>query len=207
MIHSKRELAFYLMADRMMNRGYFKMSLWGRMKRFFAPDYIMDFLEAMRKYSYAKSSGKNRAIIFWRRFRYNRLSVKLGFSIGEDCFGYGLVIPHWGTIVVGPSNRFGNFCVLHTSTCITDHNKQVGDALYLSSGAKVVNRISLGNNVTIGANSFLNSSFSGGCLLVGMPAVKKMPREAWYIHEHSIHEQRVKSVEELKRKMGILNDK
>lgn len=35
------------------------------------------------------------------KWRYRKLGLKLGFSIGYKCFGYGLVIPHYGTIVVG----------------------------------------------------------------------------------------------------------
>lgn len=59
--------------------------------------------------------------------------MKLGFTIAENVFGYGLVIPHYGTIVVGSGNRIGNYAVLHTSTCITAGKKNIGDGLYLST--------------------------------------------------------------------------
>lgn len=52
---------------------------------------------------------------FWR---YKSLGLKLGFSIGYDVFGYGLHIPHHGTIVVNDDCKIGNYCVLHTCTCI-----------------------------------------------------------------------------------------
>lgn len=52
MIHSKKELDFYIKADYMMNRGYFKPSLKQRLKNFVFPDYIMQFLVAMRKVAY-----------------------------------------------------------------------------------------------------------------------------------------------------------
>ncbi len=51
------------------------------------------------------------------------LGMKLGYSIGYKCFSYGLVLPHYGTIVVGNSNRIGKYAVLHTSTCITAGKK------------------------------------------------------------------------------------
>ena len=57
MIRSKQELDFYIKADYMMNRGNFKPTLKQRIKNLFAPDYIMQYLEAMRKVSYYKSSG------------------------------------------------------------------------------------------------------------------------------------------------------
>lgn len=64
--------------------------------------------------------------------------MKLGFTISENVFGYGLVIPNYGTIVVGSGNQIGNYSVLHTSTCISAGRKRIGDGLYLSTGAKVL---------------------------------------------------------------------
>ena len=105
--------------------------------------------------------------------------MKLGFTIAENVFGYGLVIPHYGTIVVGSGNRIGNYAVLHTSTCITAGKKNIGDGLYLSTGAKVLGDIELGNFITIGANAVVNKSEEGNCLLIGIPAEKKRYEDAW----------------------------
>mgnify|MGYP004688531671 CR=1 FL=1 len=41
MIHSKKEMDFYIKADYMINRWYFKPSLKQRLKNFIFPDYIM----------------------------------------------------------------------------------------------------------------------------------------------------------------------
>lgn len=59
MISSKKELKFYLMADRMMNRGEFKGSWKAKIKDFFFPDYVMRWLVAMRSMSYYKHGGVN----------------------------------------------------------------------------------------------------------------------------------------------------
>lgn len=75
--------------------------------------------------------------------------------------------------MVGSGNRIGNYAVLHTSTCITAGKKNIGDGLYLSTGAKVLGDIELGNFTTIGANAVVNKSEESNCLLVGIPAVKK----------------------------------
>lgn len=61
----------------------------------------------------------------------------MGITIVYNVFGYGLVIPHYGTIVVGESNNIGNYAVLHTSTCISSNGKIIGNGLYLSTGAKI----------------------------------------------------------------------
>lgn len=52
MITNKNELMFYLMADRMMNRGVFTPSFSMRVMEMLSPDYIMRFLAAMRYKSY-----------------------------------------------------------------------------------------------------------------------------------------------------------
>lgn len=56
-IRTKKELKFYILADRMMNRGCFKYSLARRLKNLLSPDYIMDYLEEMRKFSYYSEMG------------------------------------------------------------------------------------------------------------------------------------------------------
>ena len=119
-------------------------------------------------------------------------------------FGYGLVIPHYGTIVVGAGNTIGNYAVLHTSTCITAGNKIIDDALYLSTGAKIINDISLGNCVSVSANSVVNKSIQeSNVLLVGSPAIVKKESEPWYIRDGKEFERRVSAVEALRKTTGL----
>ena len=135
---------------------------------------------------------------------YRRLGMKLGFSIGINSFGYGLVIPHHGTIVVGCSNRIGNYAVLHTSTCITEVNRNIGDGLYLSTGAKITTKGDIGNGVTIAANSVVTKNYSEGyALLAGMPAEKKADRKIWYEQENGEHLKRVIEIERIRETLGL----
>lgn len=206
MIHTKKELEFYIMADRMMNRGYFKPSFVQRLKNILFPDYTMQYLVAMRKLSYySQRGGVNHCLSkIYNKRKYDRLGIKLGFSIGYNVFGYGLVIPHHGTIVVGGNNKIGNYAVLHTSTCITDYNKVIGEGLYLSTGAKITTSSDLGDGVTIAANSVVTKGFSDGyALLVGMPAEKKSDRKIWYEQENKGHLKRVTAIEKLKKTYNI----
>ena len=129
--------------------------------------------------------------------------MKLGFSIGYNCFGYGLVLPHYGTIVVGPSNRIGNYALLHTSTCITDNGKLIGDAFYLSTGAKMTTRVVLGDNISVGANSLVNKSSSGNVLLAGTPAKEIKAALPWYERDGEPYFNKVRRVESLKEKIGV----
>lgn len=201
MISSRKKLQFYLMADRMMNRGAFKPTVKTVVSDCISPDYIMRWMKAMRFTSYYSNCqlGGGKLLYYrWLR-RFKKLSVKLGFSIGPDVFGYGLVIPHYGTIVVGGSNRIGNYAVLHTSTCIVDRRSNIGDGLYLSTGAIISNHVELGDSITMGANSTLNRSCNqDSVLLVGSPALVKKESEPWYVRDGERFQKRVQAIEALK---------
>lgn len=163
----------------------------------------MDYLSYMRKADFYNSQ---RGWIYklkanYYALRQRKLGIKLGFSISRDVFGYGLVIPHYGTIVVGGGNKIGNYAVLHTSTCITNGHKVIGDGLYVSTGAKLTTVNQLGDNITIAANSVLTSDIVlSGVLVVGMPAVVKKHQEPWYNKEERTRN-KVLKIEQLKDKL------
>lgn len=200
-IKTKQELDFCICADRIINRGAPRLSFKERFKNILVPDIIMSYLVAMRKVSYYKNKSGliGRFLFFYHYSKYRRLGLRLGFSIGYNVFGYGLKIPHYGTIVVGGTNRIGNYSVLHTSTCISDNGKVIGDGLYLATGAKITTKVNLGDNVSIGANSLVNKSFTeNNILLAGMPARIVKESEPWYKRDSFTNE--VEAIESLKQK-------
>lgn len=202
MISSKKELEFYLIADHIMNRGKQKQSLRDKFVGIFKPDWIMLYLRLMRKTDYYRSIGNKRWLYY--SWRYNKLGIKLGFTISYKAFGYGLVIPHYGTIVVGEDNHIGNYAVLFTSTCINGKQRIIGDGLYLSTGVKITSGENIGNNVSIAANSVVTKSFpNNNVLLAGMPAKVKSDSNPWYIRDGAMWESRVARCEELKKEMKL----
>lgn len=205
MITNKLQLAFYMKADLMMNRGFMKYSVRERLYRLFSPDFIIAYLRCMRRYAYysnERGGWTNRLLSAFYKNRFKRLGLKLGFSIGPNVFGYGLVIPHYGTIVVGPSNSVGNYAVLHTSTCITDNGKTIGDGLYLATGAKLTSKITLGTGVTVGANSVVNKDvLSDNCLVGGIPAKIIKDTPIWFERDGEKYSERVRKIEELKLRL------
>ena len=84
MITSRKQLKFYLQADMMMNRGYFKVPLKKRFMQLFSPDYIMEFLKSMRKVQYYTCNGGGGLPLIINKLNYFKLSCKLGFSIGYN---------------------------------------------------------------------------------------------------------------------------
>ena len=204
-IYTRKQLKFFIYADRMMNRGKFKFSIKDRLINIFLPDYIMKYLEVMRKLSYYTHKKNNKLTFIIRLYymiRYRNLGIKLGFSVGYDTCGYGLVIPHYGSLGIGGRNRLGNYCVIHTLTSITDNGKVIGDGLYLSKGTIITSPIKLGNNVSIGANSVVNKSFEeDNIMIAGAPAKKIKSSEAWYIRDGRMYQERIQKIENLKSKI------
>jgi len=176
---------------------------------FTTQNLIIDYLKYMRKKSYYNHSKSkyfliNKMKALYAGYMFQKLGTKLGFSIGEDVFGYGLVIPHYGTIVVNGGVRVGNYSVLHTCTCIGGANKIIGNALYLSSGAQIMGNITLGDNVSIAANSLVNKSFEDNILLTGSPAsIKRNNYPAWYERDGETYKSRVIAIEQLKKEMRL----
>ena len=205
MIRNKKELDFYIMADRMMNTGRFKQPLIRKLIDIINPDYVMRFLVLMRQYQYYKHQrGLGSLMGLYYKLRYKRLSVKLGFTIDPDAFEYGLSIPHYGTIVVGSPAQIGKYAVLQTNVCISGNGKIIGDALYMATGAKITSKVILGDNVTVGANAVVNKSYGGGnVLLVGVPAQPKAEASPWYIKAGGVYKERVDEIEQLKIDMRL----
>lgn len=161
----------------------------------------------MRVYSYYKNIENPNIIqklkTSYYHYKYSKLSHKLNFSIGSDVFGYGLVIPHYGTIVINSSARVGNYAVVHTCTNIAG-KKIIGNALYLATGSQIVGNITIGDNVSIAANSLVNKDCKSNTLVGGVPArVLKENYPAWYERDGKTFEDRVNRVEKLRIEMKI----
>ena len=220
-IKTKKELKFSIFADKIMNDDYGD-SIYGKIRKLLSPDfkYRSRFLVEMRKVSYYKHQKGilNKLLLGYHYAKYEKLGIKLGFTIGCDALGYGVVIPHYGTIVVGNTNRIGNYAVLQTSTCISSNGKVIGDGLYMGSGAKITSKVTLGNNISVGANSLVNKDcLQDNILLGGMPAKIIRQEETWYIRDSQnrserklafgissdSYAERVKKVEALKKQMGV----
>jgi serine O-acetyltransferase len=210
MITSKKECRFYIIADRIMNGFPPKKTLKEVLSRFLFPyerHGIIRYLYALRKYAYYKNTLHKRLPSVMALVHYKRLSEKLGckfgFSIDANSFGYGLVIPHHGTIVVG-QNTIGNYAVLNTSVCISGNDKNIGDGLFVGTGTTMTKKLILGNNVSVGANSLVNDSFCEDNIVIGgMPAHKIKGSDSWYVRDGSEYSNRVKEVERIKKEMNL----
>ena len=89
--------------------------------------------------------------------------MKLGFTIPFNVFGPGLSIAHYGTIVVSQYAKVGSNCRLHVGVNIGasgggNDAPQIGDNVYIGSGAILFGGIVIADSISIGANATVNKS-------------------------------------------------
>lgn len=178
MIQSKKDYIYYLQQDKKA-LGINPVGFEAKLIHYLSPNPIWVFQKTMRKLEYynnCRSKGLNKLFIAYLRFRFKKISIKLGFSIPINVFGPGLSIVHYGTIVVNRRSKVGANCRMHACVNIGASGgsilaPQIGDNVYIAPGAKIYGDISIASNTAIGANAVVNKSFKDeNTVLAGVPA-------------------------------------
>jgi serine O-acetyltransferase len=97
----------------------------------------------------------------------------------EAEIGRNFTIDHFGGIVVSGYAKFGDNCRIRGGVCIglsriEDPCAPVfGNNVDIGVGAKVLGRITVGDNVIIGANAVVTKNVPPNSIAVGIPAVVK----------------------------------
>ncbi|PAD35119.1 serine acetyltransferase [Terribacillus saccharophilus] len=173
MIQNKDDLKNYLAAD--------KQAL-GFTRKFPRPivDDIWKFQILLRKLEYninCKKGIHNRVKTLYLKYKFHKLSQKLGFEIPTNVFGPGLSIAHRGTIIVNSGSKVGANCRIHANVNIGTGKDTslvdvptIGDNVYIGPGAKIYGAINIKDNVAIGANAVVNKDVDSNVTVAGVPA-------------------------------------
>lgn len=176
MITTKSELKKYLEQDRRA-LGFTKS------RPSFLPysDVIWKFQRLYRRYEYARNTMKlplQLPYVLWLKLRFDHFSQRLGFSIPINVFGPGLSIAHYGTIVVNGNARIGRNCRIQENVTIGATSSrpgapQLGNNVFIGSGARLFGSICIADDVAIGGGSVVTHSFTeSGITIAGVPAHK-----------------------------------
>jgi serine O-acetyltransferase len=178
MIRSKTDYKRFLNQDKKA-LGIKPNGFGGKVISTLSPNLIWKFQKTMRKLEYytnCKNKGINKLYIFYLKYKFKKISVKLGFSIPINVFGPGLSIVHYGTIVINRNTKIGSNCRMHACVNIGASGgekaaPQIGDNVYIAPGAKIYGDIKIGSNIAIGANAVVNKSCEQeNVALAGVPA-------------------------------------
>jgi len=93
--------------------------------------------------------------------------------------GRGLYIGHFGGITISPGAIIGERCSLSHNVTIGISGQAekagvpiIGDDVYIAPGARLFGKISIGNNVKIGANTVIHKDIPDNAIVVLDPGFK-----------------------------------
>lgn len=109
------------------------------------------------------------------------LNLRLtGAEVGHGChIGSGLVVKHPLGVVIGGGSRIGEDCTILGKVTLGEvrpgHSEgmaypTIGDHCLIGTGAVILGAITIGSNVTVGANAVVIRDAGSDCTLVGAPA-------------------------------------
>lgn len=178
MIKSKADYKYYLERDKLA-LNVKSNTLKSKVIGLISPNPIYTFQKRMRKlefYTNCQNKGLNKIYVAYLKYKFKKISIKLGFSIPINVFGPGLSIVHYGTIVINKATKVGANCRMHACVNIgasggNPQAPQLGDNIYIAPGAKIYGDITIASNTAIGANAVVNKSFEKeNTIIAGIPA-------------------------------------
>ena len=138
--------------------------------------YIDRYVKFLRREEHYTFNKRYSIMAFWYKARKNRLGSRLGFIISAGCFGEGLQIEHYGSIIVNPKARIGRNCKIHGNCCIgstggyPDDSPVIGDHVDIGQGGQILGGIRIADNVKIGAGAVVvKDVLTPGVTVVGVP--------------------------------------
>lgn len=122
--------------------------------------------------------GVRKLLLFAGRIWHKVIQIATGIDLPPDAdIGKGLYIGHFGGIIVAHGARIGENCNLSQGVTIGYAGRgdqrgcpTIGDRVYIAPGAKIVGRITIGNDVAIGANAVVTKDLPDMAVAVGVPA-------------------------------------
>lgn len=141
--------------------------------------YIFKYLKTLRRLEYLTNIHKNifqkleYLFVFWN---YKRKCFKYRIKIGINTCGPGLYLPHIGLIRIGTFARIGSKCIIGPNVIIGTKDKfeniaTIGNNVEICLGAKIIGKISIGDNAVIAPNSVVIKDVPANSIVSGVPAI------------------------------------
>lgn len=137
--------------------------------------YIWKYIKTMRylEYHINNSGTFHKFCALFYKWTLRKLSYKTGFQIPPNTVGKGLTIWHWGPIIINARAKIGEYCVLNPNIVIGHKGEglpapQIGNNVFIGSGAKIIGDIKIGNNVIIAPNSVITKDVTDRLIIGGI---------------------------------------
>lgn len=145
----------------------------GLIKALFIPGFKFLFFYRLYKYSiFFRPISK---VILRFLNRWYGIQIELNTKIGQ-----GFYIGHFGNIVISGGCIIGKNCNISQGVTIGTENRGVRkgapiihNKVWIGANAIIVGRVSIGNNVLIAPNSYVNFNVPDNSIVYGNPAIIK----------------------------------
>lgn len=128
------------------------------------------------------------------RFLRKKMQAHYGLEIpGQATIGEGFYIGHAYGITVNPDAVIGRNCNIHKSVTIGQENRGkrkgapvLGDCVWLGVNSTVVGAVTIGDDVLIAPNSYVNCDVPSHSIVIGNPC-RIIPRDnatEGYVNKH-----------------------
>lgn len=114
----------------------------------------------------------------YSRMMYRKLTFKYGYQIPRATnIAGGMRISHFGPLLINSKTQIGNNCYLSHNITIGETKRGerkgspvLGNKVWIGPGAVIVGKVTIGDNVLISPNCFVNTDIPSNSLVIGNPA-------------------------------------
>ena len=149
-------------------------------------------LKKLHYYLRKAQAEKNKLFSLYYRWRYKRIREKFHIEIFPSMkLGKGLYIGHPFGITVNPKAVLGDNINLHKGVTVGQENRgpkkgvpTIGNSVWVGVNATIVGNITIGDDVLIAPNSYVNCSVPSHSVVFGNPCIikRKYNATAHYIN-------------------------
>lgn len=139
-------------------------------------DHSLHFLFCFRH-----ANSKNPIIAIFSRFGLAFFRNMYGLEIPRKCIiGDGFYLGHPYNITINPKAIIGKNCNIHRGVVIGQENRGsrigapiIGDNVWIGINSAIVGKITIGNDVLIAPNSYVNCDIPSNSIVYGNPCIIK----------------------------------
>lgn len=139
-------------------------------------DHSLRCIVAYRKANFYYKRGKKLPYLL-SNFKFKLISNKYSFNVlSKTDIGEGLYIGHSGSIVINPNAKIGSNCNIAIGVTIGQENRgerkgapTIGNRVWIGTNAVVVGKITIGDNVLIAPNAYVNFDVPSNSIVIGNP--------------------------------------
>lgn len=144
----------------------------------FGSDDIEKWTRRFLYYFRKVSTCSNPYLLRYYEFRYNRICEKRGIEIPRTVeMGKGLYIGHFYNVTINPLAKLGQNINIHKGVTIGQESRgkregvpTIGNQVWIGTNAIVIGNITIGDDVLIAPNSFVNFDVPSHSIVLGNPA-------------------------------------